>query len=181
MMGLDNAGKSTILYRMRTGQYCETIPTIGFNCEKVKGKLGRSKNVSFTIWDVGGQDRVRPLWRTYAKGAEGIMFVLDSADHETLEEARMELSQLFLHAEMNTLPILLLANKQDLPNALDLDYLNKYFLNFFSDTIYSSRQIMVKSTCAVTGDGLFEALDQLYEMILKQNKKPKLKTQQKKR
>ena len=53
MMGLDNAGKSTILYRMQSGQYCETIPTIGFNCEKVKGKCGKSKNINFTIWDVG--------------------------------------------------------------------------------------------------------------------------------
>ena len=67
------------------------------------------------------------MWRTYAKGAEGIMFVIDSADHDTLEESRMELSQLFMNPEMNSLPILLLANKQDLPNALDLDYLKKYF------------------------------------------------------
>jgi ADP-ribosylation factor-like protein 4 len=179
MMGLDNAGKSTILYRMRTGQYCETIPTIGFNCEKVKGKLGKSKNITFTIWDVGGQDKVRPLWRTYAKGAEGIMFVIDSADHDTLEECRMELSQLFLNPEMHSLPILLLANKQDLPNALDLDYLNKYFLKSFTDSgtaaAYSNRQIVLRSTCAVTGDGLFEALDQLYDMIINRNKNNKSK------
>lgn len=179
MMGLDNAGKSTILYRMRTGQYCETIPTIGFNCEKVKGKYGKSKNVNFTIWDVGGQDRVRPLWRTYAKGAEGIMFVIDSADHDTLEESRMELSQLFMNPEMNSLPILLLANKQDLPNAFDLDYLNRYFLNSFSENIISNRQFILRSTCAVTGDGLFEALDQLYEMVIKQNKKPKSRSPKK--
>ncbi len=124
--------------------------------------------------------KVRPLWRTYAKGAEGIMFVIDSADHDTLEESRMELSQLFMNPEMNALPILLLANKQDLPNALDLDYLYKYFVNSFNDSNYSKRQVILRSTCAVTGDGLFEALDQLYEMILKQNKKPKTKSPKKK-
>lgn len=122
---------------------------------------------------------MRPLWRTYAKGAEGIMFVIDSADHDTLEESRMELSQLFMNPEMNSLPILLLANKQDLPNALDLDYLKKYFVNSFSDSNYTRRQVILRSTCAVTGDGLFEALDQLYEMILNQNKKPKIKSSKK--
>jgi len=171
MMGLDNAGKSTILYRMQSGQYCETIPTIGFNCEKVKGKVGKSKNINFTIWDVGGQDRVRPLWRTYAKGSEGIMFVIDSADHDTLEESKTELSQIFLNNEMNTLPILLVANKQDLPNALDIDYLNKYLRGFLkNETGFNQREVIIKSTCAVTGDGLFEALDALYEMILKKRK-----------
>ena len=122
---------------------------------------------------------MRPLWRTYAKGAEGIMFVIDSADHDTLEESRMELSQLFMNPEMNSLPILLLANKQDLPNALDLDYLKKYFVNSFSDSNYTRRQVILRSTCAVTGDGLFEALDQLYEMILNQNKKAKIKSSKK--
>lgn len=176
MMGLDNAGKSTILYRMQSGQYCETIPTIGFNCEKVKGKFGRSKNVSFTIWDVGGQDRVRPLWRTYAKGAEGIMFVIDSADHDTLEESKTELSQIFLNSEMNSLPILLIANKQDLPSALDIEYLKKYLNNFLNDeSSFNQREVILKSTCAVTGDGLFEALDALYEMILNKRKTSKSK------
>ncbi len=171
MMGLDNAGKSTILYRMQSGQYCETIPTIGFNCEKVKGKLGKSKNINFTIWDVGGQDRVRPLWRTYAKGSEGIIFVIDSADHETLEESKTELSQIFLNNEMNSLPILLIANKQDLPTAMDLDYLNDYLHTFLKNEIgCNQREVVIRGTCAVTGDGLFEALDTLYEMILKKRK-----------
>lgn len=171
MMGLDNAGKSTILYRMQSGQYCETIPTIGFNCEKVKGKLGRSKSINFTIWDVGGQDRVRPLWRTYAKGAEGLIFVIDSADHDTLEEAKTELSQIFLNNEMNTLPILLVANKQDLPTALDLEYLNTYLNSFLkNETAFNQREVVIRGTCAVTGEGLFEALDMLYEMILKKRK-----------
>lgn len=116
----------------------------------------------------GGQDKVRPLWRTYAKGAEGIMFVIDSADHDTLEESKTELSQIFLNNEMNTLPILLIANKQDLPSAMTIDYLNKYLSGFLE----TQRQVIIKSTCAVTGEGLFEALDALYEMILNRRKTP---------
>ena len=123
MMGLDNAGKSTALYRMKFGQYCETIPTIGFNCEKIRGQVGKSKDVTFTIWDVGGQDKVRPLWRTYAKGAEAIIFVVDSSDKETIEEAKMELAQICKYPEIAHLPVLVLANKQDLPGAYDVSQL----------------------------------------------------------
>lgn len=168
MLGLDNAGKSTALFRMSQGQYCETIPTIGFNCEKVKGKLKKSKDVVFTIWDVGGQDRVRPLWRTYARGAEGILFVLDSADHDSFEEAKLELAQLCKHSETNKLPILILANKQDLPNAYDLNYLNNFFLNGLDPIEQNpNREIKLIGACAITGDGLDESLDVIYDMILK--------------
>ena len=58
--GLDAAGKTTILYKLKLGEIVTTIPTIGFNVETVE-----YKNISFTVWDVGGQDKIRPLWRHY--------------------------------------------------------------------------------------------------------------------
>eukprot|EP00835_Amoeboradix_gromovi_P001957 NODE_100_length_20777_cov_0.240884.p19 type:complete len:121 gc:universal NODE_100_length_20777_cov_0.240884:20770-20408(-) len=58
MVGLDAAGKTTILYKLKLGEIVTTIPTIGFNVETVE-----YKNISFTVWDVGGQDKIRPLWR----------------------------------------------------------------------------------------------------------------------
>ena len=57
-VGLDAAGKTTILYQLKLGEVVTTIPTIGFNVETVE-----YKNISFTVWDVGGQDKIRPLWR----------------------------------------------------------------------------------------------------------------------
>ena len=60
MVGLDAAGKTTILYKLKLGEIVTTIPTIGFNVETVD-----YKNISFTVWDVGGQDKIRPLWRHY--------------------------------------------------------------------------------------------------------------------
>ena len=60
MVGLDAAGKTTILYKLKLGEVVTTIPTIGFNVETVE-----YKNISFTVWDVGGQDKIRPLWRHY--------------------------------------------------------------------------------------------------------------------
>merc|ERR1711870_176385 len=60
MVGLDAAGKTTILYKLKLGEIVTTIPTIGFNVETVE-----YKKINFTVWDVGGQDKIRPLWRHY--------------------------------------------------------------------------------------------------------------------
>ena len=117
MLGLDSAGKSTVLYRLKFDQYVNTVPTVGFNCEKVKGTQGKAKGVSFTIWDVGGQDKVRPLWRSYTRQTDGIVFVLDAVDVERMEEARVELLRTARSSDISGVPILVLANKQDLPGA----------------------------------------------------------------
>jgi ADP-ribosylation factor protein 1 len=68
MLGLDAAGKTTILYRLHIGEVLSSIPTIGFNVEKVE-----YKNVAFTVWDVGGQDKLRPLWRQYFRNADALV------------------------------------------------------------------------------------------------------------
>ncbi|XP_069916664.1 ADP-ribosylation factor 2 isoform X4 [Oryctolagus cuniculus] len=65
MVGLDAAGKTTILYKLKLGEIVTTIPTIGFNVETVE-----YKNISFTVWDVGGQDKIRPLWRHYFQNTQ---------------------------------------------------------------------------------------------------------------
>ncbi|XP_037898827.1 ADP-ribosylation factor-like protein 4A isoform X2 [Glossina fuscipes] len=91
MLGLDSAGKTTALYRLKFDQYLNTVPTIGFNCEKIQGTAGRAKGIHFLIWDVGGQEKLRPLWRSYTRCTDGILFVVDSVDVERMEEAKMEL------------------------------------------------------------------------------------------
>ncbi|PWA66565.1 ADP-ribosylation factor 3 [Artemisia annua] len=68
MVGLDAAGKTTILYKLKLGEIVTTIPTIGFNVETVEYKN------SFTVWDVGGQDKIRPLWRHYFQNTQGLIF-----------------------------------------------------------------------------------------------------------
>lgn len=89
-LGLDSAGKTTVLYRLKFDQYLNTVPTIGFNCEKIRG-TGKAKGVQFLVWDVGGQEKLRPLWRSYTRCTDGIVFVLDSVDVERMEEAKIEL------------------------------------------------------------------------------------------
>jgi len=108
MVGLDAAGKTTILYKLKLGEVVTTIPTIGFNVETVE-----YKNISFTVWDVGGQDKIRPLWRHYYTGTNGIIFVVDSADAERIDDdsgAKYELAQLLANDELRDAALLVFAN-----------------------------------------------------------------------
>merc|ERR1712151_985055 len=85
MVGLDAAGKTSILYKLKLGEVQATIPTIGFNVETVE-----YKNIKFTVWDIGGQDRIRKLWRHYYLGTNGVIFVVDSSDRDRVQDARDE-------------------------------------------------------------------------------------------
>ncbi|CAL1266945.1 ADP-ribosylation factor-like protein 4C [Argiope bruennichi] len=171
MLGLDSAGKTTALYRLKFDQYLNTVPTIGFNCEKIKGTTGKAKGTSFLIWDVGGQDKLRPLWRSYTRCTDGIVFVLDSVDDERLEEARMELVRMAKAPENLGVPILVLANKQDLPGAKDPFEIEK-ILGLGSE-LGPGHLWHVQPACAIIGDGLEEGLEILYEMILKRRRQLK--------
>ena len=91
MVGLDAAGKTTILYKLKLGEIVTTIPTIGFNVETVE-----YKNICFTVWDVGGQDKIRPLWRHYFQNTQGLIFVVDSNDRDRITEAERELQNMVL-------------------------------------------------------------------------------------
>lgn len=90
-VGLDAAGKTTILYKLKLGEIVTTIPTIGFNVETVE-----YKNICFTVWDVGGQDKIRPLWRHYFQNTQGLIFVVDSNDRERIVEAERELQNMVM-------------------------------------------------------------------------------------
>ena len=120
MVGLDAAGKTTILYKLKLGEIVTTIPTIGkatvpsgltvavgFNVESVE-----YRGVVFTVWDVGGQDKIRPLWRHYYQNTQGLIFVVDSNDRERVGEARDELHRMLQEDELRDAVLLIFANKQ---------------------------------------------------------------------
>ncbi|KAB7507711.1 ADP-ribosylation factor-like protein 4A [Armadillidium nasatum] len=126
---------------------------------------------SFLVWDVGGQDKLRPLWRSYTRGTDGIVFVVDATDGERLEEARIELLRTLRIPEHNGVPILILANKQDLPRARDGPTVEKLI---GVSELGSSQLFHVQPACAITGEGLEEGLEKLYEMVCKRRKIGKL-------
>jgi len=158
MVGLDAAGKTTILYKLKLGEVVTTIPTIGFNVETVE-----YKNISFTVWDVGGQDKIRPLWRHYFQNTQGLIFVVDSNDRERIQEAADELDKMMKEEELQNAVLLVFANKQDLPNALSVaEVTEKLSLHNFK-----ARKWYVQASCAGQGTGLYEGLDWLSNELSK--------------
>jgi len=156
MVGLDAAGKTTILYKLKLGEVVTTIPTIGFNVETVE-----YKNINFTVWDVGGQDKIRPLWRHYYQNTSALIFVVDSNDRDRVSEAREELMKMLQEEEMRDAALLVYANKQDLPNAMPAaEVTDKLALSSLRN-----RNWYIQSTCATTGDGIYEGLDWLSKIV----------------
>ncbi|KAH3765637.1 ADP-ribosylation factor 6 [Pelomyxa schiedti] len=149
MLGLDAAGKTTILYKLKLGSSVSTIPTVGFNVETVT-----YKKVRFNVWDVGGQDKIRPLWRHYFAGTQALIFVIDSSDRERIEEARVELMRIISDREMAQAILLVFANKSDLPKAMDADEVKERL----GLEKLRERNWQVQACCALTGEGLSDGL-----------------------
>lgn len=140
-----------ILYKLKLNQSVTTIPTVGFNVETVT-----YKNVKFNVWDVGGQDKIRPLWRHYYTGTQGLIFVIDSADRLRIDEARQELQRIISDREMKEALLLVFANKQDVEGCMTpTEVQEKLQLTRIAGGV---RQWSVKPSCATTGEGLFEGL-----------------------
>lgn len=160
MLGLDAAGKTTILYKLKLGEVVTTIPTIGFNVETVE-----YKNLNFTVWDVGGQDKIRPLWRHYFQKTQGLIYVVDSNDRDRIEEAEEELQKMLNEEELRDAVLLVFANKQDLPNAMTASELTEK-LGLRS---LVGRKWFIQAACATHGQGLYEGLDWLSNEITRKN------------
>ncbi|KZZ89185.1 Small GTPase superfamily, ARF type [Moelleriella libera RCEF 2490] len=173
MLGLDAAGKTTILYKLKLGQDVTTIPTVGFNVETVT-----YKNVKFNVWDVGGQDKIRPLWRHYFSGTQGLIFVIDSSDRARMDEARQELHRIINDREMKDSLLLVFANKQDLKEGTSVPLASTWrqdkndtemltvCLAMKPQEVTEALQLSklkdkvwyVVPSCATTGEGLLEGL-----------------------
>ena len=161
MVGLDAAGKTTILYQLKLDEPVTTIPTIGFNVETVD-----YKNISFTVWDIGGQDKIRVLWRLYYQETQGLIFVVDSNDRERVLEAKTELYRLLKEEELKDAVLLVLANKQDLANAMATSELSEK-LGLHS---LRGRNWFIQATCALKGQGIYEGLEWLSQQMKNRKK-----------
>ena len=158
LLGLDAAGKTTILYKLKLNEQISTIPTVGFNVEEVTP----IKNVTFTVWDVGGQEKIRPLWRYYYYGSDGLIFVVDSSDVTRVSEARDELMSVLRDEAMERdVPCVVLANKQDVPGSLrSAELIERLGLRDLKTNPWHVQEI-----CATTGEGLYEGVRMIAEMI----------------
>merc|ERR1712070_1317669 len=114
LVGLQNSGKTTFVNVIASGQFSEDmIPTVGFNMKKVtKG------NVTIKLWDIGGQPRFRSMWERYCRGVNAIVYVVDAADADSIAVSKTELHELLAKPALEGIPVLVLGNKNDLPDAV---------------------------------------------------------------
>uniref|UniRef100_I3KM99 ADP-ribosylation factor-like protein 11 n=1 Tax=Oreochromis niloticus TaxID=8128 RepID=I3KM99_ORENI len=149
LMGLDSAGKSTLLAKLLTGQVMETSPTIGFNV----GTLNLDKKTSLTVWDVGGQKHMRPNWRLYLDDCEALIFVVDSSDQGRMAEAKAALKKILSEEKLRGVPVMVLANKKDLPNSMTIREVSTSLdLPSYTDRLWE-----IQACSALKGLGLQQA------------------------
>lgn len=158
MVGLDAAGKTTILYQLKMNDNVKTIPTIGFNVETLD-----YKGLNFTVWDVGGQDKIRVLWKHYYQNTDGLIFVVDSNDRDRIEDAAEELKKMLTEEELKDCILLVMANKQDLREALNPNEVTEKLCL----SSLKGRKWLVQGTSATSGMGLKEGLDWMAGELIK--------------
>ena len=161
LLGLDAAGKTTILYKLNLGETVTTIPTVGFNVETVK-----YRNIDFNCWDIGGQKKIRALWNYYYEGTDAVIFVLDSNDPDRVDEAREELFAIMDHELLRGASLLIYANKQDLQRSMNTAELVE---RLQLQTKFRGISWHVQGTVAVSGQGLYEGLDWLSKVLSSSN------------
>lgn len=150
MLGLDKAGKTTILYKLKLNKIKTATPTVGFNVETVN-----YKNVKFNMWDVGWQERLRPLWRHYFPATTALIFVIDANDRDRIKEAKEELYSIIGEKEMENVVLLVWANKQDLKDAMKPQEVSD-FLELEQNL--KNQPWCVIGSNALSGQGLVEGL-----------------------
>ncbi|KAF6024332.1 ARL2 [Bugula neritina] len=150
MLGLDNAGKTTILKKFNGEDISTISPTLGFNIKTLE-----HRGFNLNIWDVGGQKSLRSYWKNYFESTDGLVWVVDSADKRRLSDCKAELHSLLLEERLSGATLMVFANKQDLPGALSATEI-KQILELDSITTH---HWLILGCSAVTGDNLLEGVD----------------------
>lgn len=158
MVGLDDSGKTTILYKLKASNVVNTVPLIGHNIE-----ILQYNGLHISAWDLGGSDKLRGFLNYYYQNTNGIIFVVNSNDKDRIQFAAEALNKLLAEEELKFRDLLVYANKQDLEDSLSPnDIIDKLGLREIKE-----RNWLVQGTCATSGQGLKEGLDWIADMFLK--------------
>ncbi|XP_014672161.1 PREDICTED: ADP-ribosylation factor-like protein 2 [Priapulus caudatus] len=156
MLGLDNAGKTTILKKFNGEDISLISPTLGFNIKTLD-----HRGFKLNVWDVGGQKSLRSYWRNYFESTDGLVWVVDSADKRRLLDCKRELHSLLQEERLSGATLLVFANKQDLPGALSADDIRQILE---LDEI-KTHHWQIYHCSAVTGENLLEGIDWVIDDI----------------
>lgn len=149
IVGLDNAGKTTILYQFLTNEVVHTCSTIGSNVEEIV-----FQKTHFLMWDLGGQEALRSTWDTYYSNAEFVILVIDSTDRNRLSTSREELYKILAHEALQDASVLIFANKQDVKNSMTTAEISQ----FLTLSAIKDHPWHIQGCCALTGEGLLAGL-----------------------
>ncbi|CAK9318685.1 unnamed protein product [Citrullus colocynthis] len=156
VVGLDNAGKTTTLYKLHLGEVVTTHPTVGSNVEELV-----YKNIRFEVWDLGGQERLRTSWATYYRGTHAVIAVIDSTDRARITIMKDELFRLLGHEDLQQSVVLIFANKQDLKDAMTpLEITDALSLHSIKNHDWH-----IQACSALTGDGLYDGLGWIAQQV----------------
>uniref|UniRef100_A0A3P9PIV0 ADP-ribosylation factor-like protein 3 n=1 Tax=Poecilia reticulata TaxID=8081 RepID=A0A3P9PIV0_POERE len=145
LLGLDNAGKTTLLKQLAAEDFSHITPTQGFNIKSVQ-----SSGFKLNVWDIGGQRKIRPYWRNYFENTDVLIYVIDSSDRKRFEETSLELAELLEEEKLAAVPLLVFANKQDLMTASPASELAES-LNLHT---IRDRMWQVQACSALTAEGV---------------------------
>mmetsp|Transcript_8340 Transcript_8340/g.26560 ORF Transcript_8340/g.26560 Transcript_8340/m.26560 type:complete len:184 (-) Transcript_8340:247-798(-) len=155
MLGLDNAGKTTILKKMSEEDISHIMPTQGFNIKSLV-----QDGFKLNVWDIGGQKTIRPYWSNYFESSDALVYVIDSSDKRRLEESGSELRELLAEDKLGGIPLLVFANKQDLLQATPADEIS----TSLSLSNIKDRNWQIQACSAKDGTGLQEGMEWLVGM-----------------
>jgi len=152
MLGLDNAGKTTILKKLSEEDISHIMPTQGFNIKSLV-----HEGFKLNVWDIGGQKTIRPYWSNYFESSDSLVYVIDSSDKRRLEESGNELKELLAEDKLGGIPLLVFANKQDLLQARPADEISEELgLDKIKD-----RDWTIQACSAKEGNGLQDGMEWL--------------------
>ncbi|PAA63926.1 hypothetical protein BOX15_Mlig030402g2, partial [Macrostomum lignano] len=160
-LGLDNAGKTTILKALASEDISHITPTQGFNIKSVQ-----SQGFKLNVWDIGGQRKIRPYWKNYFDNTDVLIYVIDSSDKKRFEETGEELFELLEEEKLSGVPVLIFANKQDLMGASRADEISKG-LNLVS---IRDRPWQIQGCSALKGEGIQQGLEWVMNSVNKRKK-----------
>ncbi|KAI7810860.1 ADP-ribosylation factor-like protein 11 [Triplophysa rosa] len=159
LIGLDSAGKSTLLFRQQRGVVMETSPTVGFNVATVE----LDKKTSLTVWDVGGQETMRSNWKYYLEECKVLVFVVDSSDRARMGDAQKALKKVLNDEHLKGVPLMVLANKKDLTNSMTIREVSTLLdLDSYMDRVWE-----IQACSALNGLGLQQAFISIAKLLKK--------------
>ncbi|XP_046543375.1 ADP-ribosylation factor-like protein 3 [Haliotis rubra] len=158
LLGLDNAGKTTLLKKLASEDVSHITPTQGFNIKSVQ-----SAGCKLNVWDIGGQRKIRPYWKNYFDNTDVLLYVIDSSDKKRFEETSEELKELLEEEKLSGVPLVVFANKQDLLTAASPSEISQGIgLQSIRD-----RKWQIQACSAVTGEGVKDGMEWVMKMVKK--------------